>query len=499
MYTAARVIQYLGIAFMLWGFFKIYSKKLSYQKQLLLIVLCAVLINQIGYALEMESTTPEAALTSIKFAYVGKLMAEFGIFFFVMAYCKVNIPKWITRVLLALHFLILGMVWTCDKHNLYYSNISFTTEGFFPHVVLKHGIFYNLFMALTFGYMIIMFAVSTQRLILAKGSRERTRMVFMMLVPVSFVSGLLLFQSGVTRGYDTTALAYVFSSVILLLALLRYDLIDEEELAKDIIIDELGEAVFVLDKKDHLVYQNKKFRALFSDSRHRENSEFILAIQEFARREEEYKSGGTFYKILKEIIMVEGHYLGCIYMLHDVTDFNKRMALIERYNTELEAAVEQKTKHLQKMQDQLVLGMADMVENRDSNTGGHIKRTSELARIFAKQISRDKSLNLDRKFFDDIIKAAPMHDLGKITIDDSILKKPGEYTPEEYANMKKHAEMGGTIVHRLFQGVEDDHLVRITENIAHYHHENYDGTGYPDGLKGEEIPFEARIMAVVDV
>ena len=92
-----------------------------------------------------------------------------------------------------------------------------------------------------------------------------------------------------------------------------------------------------------------------------------------------------------------------------------------------------------------------------------------------------------------------MHDLGKITIDDAILRKPGRFTPEEFAVMKTHAEEGAKIVKQILEGSDDVDFTKIAVNVAHYHHERIDGSGYPDGLKGDEIPFEARIMAIVDV
>ena len=92
-----------------------------------------------------------------------------------------------------------------------------------------------------------------------------------------------------------------------------------------------------------------------------------------------------------------------------------------------------------------------------------------------------------------------MHDLGKIAVDDAILRKPGRFTPEEFEKMKAHAAEGARIVHEILRDTDDEDFRRIAENMAHYHHERWDGSGYPDGLKGEEIPLEARIMAIADV
>ncbi len=150
-------------------------------------------------------------------------------------------------------------------------------------------------------------------------------------------------------------------------------------------------------------------------------------------------------------------------------------------------------------QDKMVLGMATMIEGRDNSTGGHIKRTSEVVRILVSEMRKDEQLGHDHSFYDNVIEAAPMHDLGKITIDDVILRKPGKFTPEEYEIMKTHASEGFRIVSDILEGINDESFKTIAANIAHYHHERWDGSGYPDHLKGEEIPFEARIMAIADV
>ena len=150
-------------------------------------------------------------------------------------------------------------------------------------------------------------------------------------------------------------------------------------------------------------------------------------------------------------------------------------------------------------QDQMVFGMATMVEGRDNSTGGHIKRTSKVVELIIDEMVKDTSNSFDNRFARCVIKAAPMHDLGKIAVDDAILRKPGKYTPEEYAAMKKHSEEGARIVKEVLGGSTDAYFENIAINVAHYHHERWDGSGYPCGLKGEEIPLEARIMAIADV
>lgn len=166
----------------------------------------------------------------------------------------------------------------------------------------------------------------------------------------------------------------------------------------------------------------------------------------------------------------------------------------------LEKQVSEKTAHILHIKDMMVLGMADMVESRDSNTGGHIKRTSGVIKVFSDKLkSHSDKLHIDEAFLQQIVKAAPMHDLGKIAIDDAVLRKPGKYTEEEYTEMKRHTVEGARIVENILRGVEEDDFVQIAKNIAHFHHEKWNGQGYPLGLSKTEIPIEARIMALADV
>ena len=151
------------------------------------------------------------------------------------------------------------------------------------------------------------------------------------------------------------------------------------------------------------------------------------------------------------------------------------------------------------LQDKLVIGMATMVEGRDNSTGGHIKRTSDIVRLLVEEMMKDPSLDLNHLFYQSLVKAAPMHDLGKITIDDIVLRKPGKFTPEEYEIMKTHSPEGAKILKQILINVTDKTFESVAINVAHYHHERWDGRGYPNGLKGEEIPLEARIMAIADV
>ena len=155
------------------------------------------------------------------------------------------------------------------------------------------------------------------------------------------------------------------------------------------------------------------------------------------------------------------------------------------------------------MHNGMIRGMAMLVESRDNSTGGHIIRTSDVVEILLDEIVKDKDYvkknNIDNDFIRNLIKAAPLHDIGKIAVDDVILKKPGKFTKEEFEIMKKHAPEGAKVLHSILEKTKDEKFKILAENVAKYHHERMDGSGYPLGLKNKSIPLEARIMAIADV
>ena len=153
------------------------------------------------------------------------------------------------------------------------------------------------------------------------------------------------------------------------------------------------------------------------------------------------------------------------------------------------------------MQEHIITGLASLIESRDTDTGEHVARTSALVKRLAENALEDGVYadTINEHFISLLYTLAPMHDVGKIVVSDKILRKPGKLTPEEYEEMKRHASEGGTVVRRILSGITDEEYLTFASDIATYHHEKWDGTGYPSGLKGQDIPLAARIMAIADV
>ena len=187
------------------------------------------------------------------------------------------------------------------------------------------------------------------------------------------------------------------------------------------------------------------------------------------------------------------------YIAAKVTKSRTELKMTTELNKTLNTEVEKRTQKIAEIQRKIVLGLAEIIENRDSNTGGHVKRTSDVTAIIIDELKKYNNSAISMEKANDIVQAAPMHDLGKITIPDSILTKPGRLTDEEFAIMKTHSAKSGEIVIQMLEGVEEEHFLETAYNIARHHHERWDGKGYPDGIAGTDIPIEARVMAIADV
>lgn len=156
---------------------------------------------------------------------------------------------------------------------------------------------------------------------------------------------------------------------------------------------------------------------------------------------------------------------------------------------------------LENYHKEMVMGFATLVENKDDNTGGHIRRTTAYVELLARELKRRGFYvkELTKDYMNNLIMAAPMHDIGKIAIPDAILQKPGKLTKEEFEIMKTHSARGGEIIQQTFGHLGKIQYEEIAYQVARYHHEKWNGKGYPEGLEKDEIPLCARIMAIADV
>ncbi|UCH19568.1 MAG: PAS domain S-box protein [Deltaproteobacteria bacterium] len=177
-------------------------------------------------------------------------------------------------------------------------------------------------------------------------------------------------------------------------------------------------------------------------------------------------------------------------ILRDVTEQLKA----ERENAKLEA-------QLQEARAATILGLAKLAEYRDEGTGTHLERIREYAKIIAEQMSNHPKYKdyITLEYIEDIFRSSILHDIGKVGVPDAILLKPGRLTAKEFEVIKKHAVLGGDALNAIDSKIEGVSFLTLGKEIAYYHHEKWDGTGYPKGLTNEKIPLSARFVALADV
>ena len=174
---------------------------------------------------------------------------------------------------------------------------------------------------------------------------------------------------------------------------------------------------------------------------------------------------------------------------------------LESCRQNLDEKINEKIEIIKRLQDVIIISLAELVECRDENTGGHVKRTAKYVKILTEALLEEKVYEdiLTKEYAYDLIKSAPLHDIGKIGINDATVFKNGSLDDEEFEFMKQHTTLGALALQKMIEESNGESFLYIAKDMAKYHHEKWDGTGYPIGLKGEEIPLCARIMAIGDV
>ena len=471
-------------------------------------------VTILGYCIIASAQTIPEAVIGIKISYLG-IFAHVFIMYAIFNLCNLDIKKSIRLTLLAISTFFFLSSLSIGKYPVFYKNL--TAEFINGNLILhkEYGLLHTLYYIQIFIYMAITIC-ATLYAFRKKYDVSRKNLRYMLaceVIPVlTFFTGRLLHLR-----VDLMPLSYILSEIVLLIISRRIVLYDVTETVIETIAFNGKTGFISLDDAFHYLGSNKIAKDIFPGLNKLKVDDSILSnpelkedlvqnIRNFIINPEM----NIFYKEIDDkIFQIDINKLfdgrvnrGYILYMQDDTKDQKYINLINSFNDNLRDEVNQKTEHIKEMHNNMILAMATMVESRDNSTGGHIKRTSKVVNILISEIQKDKSkdrLVLSAEFCHNIIKAAPMHDLGKIAVDDAILRKPGRFTDEEFEKMKIHAAEGARIVHEILEGTDDKRFHILAENVAHYHHERWDGSGYPEGFTGEEAPLEARIMAVADV
>jgi response regulator RpfG family c-di-GMP phosphodiesterase len=177
---------------------------------------------------------------------------------------------------------------------------------------------------------------------------------------------------------------------------------------------------------------------------------------------------------------------------------NRYEAGLAAANARLETQVEERTRSLVRTRNAVTFGLAKLSESRDKDTGKHLERIRSYVAVLATELARTNP-EIERGFVADLAVASSLHDIGKVGIPDAVLLKPARLTPAERKAMEMHTTLGSECLSAIRKQLEEDDFLEVAEQIAASHHEHWDGSGYPKGLQGKEIPLVARIVALADV
>ena len=481
------IIQLVAVLVLFADLLFVALQKPSVLQSPLLILLCSSLVMFLGYIMEVGAGSAGEALLGAAVSYLGKPFVMLSSWLFVCAFFNRKIPKWLVCVLSIFCMLFFWTVLTNRYHYLYYSSVGYDPGRMFSPLVLTHGPLYGFYIAATVLYFAECIVTVVRGCRQTASRRKKTYAGYIMAMVLCGLLGYANFLTDSAYGYDSTMLGVFFGTILLSIMFFRYRIYDVLSLAKDQALDDSTNGLLILDSSDNIVYTNSMLAGMLRKDLS------IAQLKAIRTRNANISVGGRVYAVTKKELIDQDEYQGRAFEVQDITDmFN--------YHTRLEHDVKEQTNRIKAIQRSVIVAIAEVVEARNMETGEHTERTVELTRAVARELLKTGKYrdDLTEEYIEILSSAASLHDIGKITIPDSILLKPGPLTAEEFEQIKGHTIAGAKVIEKAMTGLEPPKYVKICQDVAKYHHEHWDGSGYPDGLSGNGIPLSARITAVAD-
>lgn len=372
MYTVLLVLQIIGVIMAVLCIAVTGMAKPSSLQKLLLLVSVLVFASSIGYLFEMCSRSLEEAVLATKIQYMGNCFVGVLYIAFILRYCNYKFPKYLFHAMLGFSMVSFCVIMTMDFHNAFYASVNYTNDGLFPHLVVKKGGFYYLFVISLIIIFISMFLI-TYGYSKKSSNTEKKRIFSMMLVGLLPAAGMLIYFTGVCKGYDPTPISLVFSCILMLVNIYRYKLFDIIDLVKEDIVEKMGEAVIVTDHEFSYMYANKGALQLFPELADFEKGRNVKEASEFlnsmfnASDNFKFKRGSKFYEVSISKIYDKGIQKGLTALVFDDTANHKYMEELIALKNKADVANEAKSKFLANMSHEIrtpmnaIIGMADII------------------------------------------------------------------------------------------------------------------------------------------
>lgn len=502
------MIEILAILVPFAGFIALlHNQQQSKSSIRLLLASLGCLVMNIGTLLmETAQNEPEASM-AVRFEYFGNALFFFFFILFLIAYLRLKVPKLPIYCWGLFECAVAVIHWNERIREVFIGHYYFIRHESF-HVFTAHISEQS---PLYFTRNVALFAILCAGMCYTAYRMQKTKLpaahinLFRLTGAQFVLAAALVLEEAVRPELDLLPVFCSLSLLSVVISMLTGDFFGVTDSGHEWVFRQMVNPYIITDNQYGYLDANEHAKELFPTLRKLRPNERVPQeiVTLFTANTTHFEMGEEAFERKLTEIRKKDALVGYGLLLEDDTEQQKYVRLLNSYNSRLQIEVEKKTEHIRKVQNSITTGLASVVESRDNSTGGHINRTSLVVHIFAQKLLEQPEIltqyGLSSRFLHNVAKAAPMHDLGKIAVDDEILRKPGKFTDAEYAEMQKHPAEGAKILQKVLHEVDDEDFVRIAINIAHFHHEHYDGTGYPEHLSGNEIPVEARIMALADV
>ena len=478
-------------------------QKPSLFQQAFLRCLIPALLSLLGYWFKILATTDKELVISEKLILTGGCTTYFYMFLLVLTFLGYSLRAWLKYTLLAISTFLACVYMAFDYLRIGYVINGNKSGGGAYSLSLTAGFFSIAYAVLVVGYFVAMIAVTLFSM--KRQSKRKNRQTFLLLVPPTLTVLEFIIEGAVKPAYSYTPMVLAFNLLFFVTLIYIINIFDIDDSAKQAAYEKIDAALIVFSVAKSFQNCNALAKKIFpelsglSAFEPLEGEEFDNIRAYLNGEKTEIFYNGRIYENKTHILRKNGKPNGYLLWFSDVTSQREAIEMFRNYQQELEKLVDDKTRNIIEIQSRILLGMADVIENRDGSTGGHVKRTSDVVNLIVGAMAEDNYPFADTSFTGVVPKVAPLHDIGKLSITDLILCKQDKLTDEEFEIMKSHTTKGAAMVSNVLNGVEEEEVLEMTRNVAKFHHERWDGKGYPTGCAGEDIPLEARVMAIADV
>lgn len=484
------------------------TRPASKQQKLVLISSFVILMIMIGYwgSVSTRFVAHDLIVFVTKLEYMGVGLFYITLLFIFRFFLNFKIPRPLLISQITITIVLTAVASSFDKHHLFFSTYHVQFMNGSTTLIRTPALFQRLYVIMMMFYMIIF----TTLVILAckRGTKAERKTAIILFITYALPCLCYVLEGSLDiQPLKIVPFGMLGSSICLLILITIGHFGDVNSIARDIIFENIEDAIITVDNSMHLVKFNKQAAKLFpfledveiGDRLEGKDELFEKVFAPLFDRDEtfplDYRSGEEIYQPeIKPLFGRKGKLQGSVLWLYDVTDERE-------YSKKLERELSLRTNKILDMQDKMIIGFAKLVENRDTVTGKHLERTSSYVLIIGMHFMNNGLFPeiVDDRWVETLRKVAPLHDIGKVSIPDGILNKPGKLTDDEFALMKRHTIYGDNIIENILKDSVDEDYYAMAKDVARHHHERWDGRGYPDGLSGEAIPLSARVMAVADV